>query len=119
MHRTIYTHLAGDIRHPLALLASEAHSGRNGEYSVGGMTMHESLIQALRFCASGEKFPRLCTEACPLYCAKGNTKKCVACIDNALRQAADALEKSEELRHGYWIETNEGTFCSECEKKPD
>ena len=36
--------------------------------------MHESLIQALRFCASGEKFPRLCTEGCPLYCAKGNAK---------------------------------------------
>lgn len=34
--------------------------------------MHESLIKALRFCASGEKVPRLCTEACPLYCAKGN-----------------------------------------------
>lgn len=39
------------------------------------MTVHESLIQALRFCASGEKFPRLCTEACPLYCAKGNAKR--------------------------------------------
>nr|DAU73827.1 MAG TPA: hypothetical protein [Caudoviricetes sp.] len=54
--------------------------------------MHESLIQALRFCASGERFPRLCTEACPLYCAKGNAKTCTACINNVLRQAADALE---------------------------
>lgn len=80
--------------------------------------MHESLIQALRFCASGERFPRLCTEACPLYCAKGNAKTCTACIDSLLRQAADALEKAEERRHGYWIETNEGTFCSESGKKP-
>lgn len=61
--------------------------------------MHEALIQALRFCASGEKFPRLCTEACPLYCAKGrNAKTCVACIDSLLRQAADALEKEEQPR---------------------
>lgn len=36
------------------------------------------MIRALRFCASGEKFPRLCTEACPLYCANGNAKTCVA-----------------------------------------
>lgn len=78
-----------------ALLASEADGGRNGKCSVGGMTMHESLIQALRFCASGEKFPRLCTEACPLYCAKGNAKTCVACIDSLLRQAADALENNK------------------------
>lgn len=58
--------------------------------------MHESLIQALRFCASGERFPRLCTEACPLYCAKGNAKTCTACINNVLRQAADALENIEK-----------------------
>lgn len=75
--------------------------------------MQESLIQALRFCASGEKFPRLCTEACPLYCAKGNAKTCVACIDNVLRQAADALEKAEERRHM-------GTgFCPNCGAKMD
>lgn len=58
--------------------------------------MHEALIQALRFCASGEKFPRLCEEACPLYFAKGNANTCTACIDNLLRQAADALENIEK-----------------------
>lgn len=70
--------------------------------------MHESLIQALRFCASGEKFPRLCTEACPLYCAKGNAKTCVGCIDNVLRQAADVLEKAEEPQHGRWAGMSAG-----------
>lgn len=80
----------------LALLASEADGGRNGECAMGRVTMHESLIQALRFCASGEKFPRLCTEACPLYCAKGNAKTCTACINNVLRQAADTLENIEK-----------------------
>lgn len=74
--------------------------------------MHESLIQALRFCASGEKFPRLCTEACPLYCAKGNAKTCTACIDNLLRQAADALEKAEECSMGTG-------FCPNCGAKMD
>lgn len=78
-----------------ALLAAEADGGGNGAFAMGGVTMHESLIQALRFCASGEKFPRLCTEACPLYCAKGNAKTCVACIDSLLRQAADALENNK------------------------
>lgn len=77
--------------------------------------MHESLIQGLRFCTSGEKFPRLCTEACPLYCAKGSTKDCVGCIDNVIRQAADALEKTEELRHGRWEEG--GYACGETEWK--
>nr|DAH69339.1 MAG TPA: restriction alleviation protein [Caudoviricetes sp.] len=77
------------------LLAAEADGGGNGAFAMGGVTMHESLIQALRFCASGEKFPRLCTEACPLYCAKGNAKTCVACIDSLLRQAADALENNK------------------------
>ena len=81
------------------------------------MTMHESLIQALRFCASGEKFPRLCTEACPLYCAKGNAKTCVACIDSLLRQAADALENEEERRSGHW--ENGGYVCGETDGKED
>lgn len=57
--------------------------------------MHEALIQALRFRASGEKFSRLCTEACPLYCAKGNAKTCAVCIDSLLRQAADALDNNK------------------------
>ena len=74
--------------------------------------MQESLIQALRFCASGEKFPRLCTEACPLYCAKGNAKTCTACIDSLLRQAADALEKAEERRMGTG-------FCPNCDARMD
>lgn len=78
--------------------------------------MHEALIQALRFCASGEKFSRLCTEACPLYCAKGrNAKTCVACIDSLLRQAAEALEKAEERRSGHW--KNGGYVCGETEWK--
>ena len=84
------------------------------------MTMHETLIQALRFCASGEKFPRLCTEACPLYCAKGNAKTCVACIDSLLRQAADALEKDEPM-HGFWLYAGHDAYshyrrCSACKK---
>lgn len=65
--------------------------------------MHESLIKGLRFCASGEKFPRLCMESCPLYCAKGNAKTCKECIDSLLRKAAEALENAEEQRHGKWI----------------
>ena len=92
--------------------------------------MHESLIQALRFCASGEKFPRVCTDACPLYCAKDNAKTCTACIDNVLRQAADELEKAEERRHGKWTYKPYGTIwfgrgdppeyvCSVCEDRSD
>ena len=82
--------------------------------------MHETLIQALRFCASGEKFPRLCTEACPLYCANGNADTCTACIDSLLRQAADALEKDEPM-HGFWLYAGHDTFshyrrCSACKK---
>lgn len=74
--------------------------------------MQESLIQALRFCASGERFPRLCAEACPLYCAKGNAKTCVGCIDNVLRQAADVLEKAEERSMGTG-------FCPNCGARMD
>ena len=66
--------------------------------------MNESLIRALRFCASGEKFPRTCTESCPLYCAKGNGDTCTACIDSLLRQAAEALEK-EERKNDHQQET--------------
>lgn len=77
--------------------------------------MHESLIMALRFCASGEKFPRTCTESCPLYCAKGNADTCTACIDSLLRQAAEALEKAEERRSGHWEKG--GYVCGETEWK--
>ena len=77
--------------------------------------MHESLIMALRFCASGEKFPRLCTESCPLYCANGNADTCTACIDSLLRQAAEALEKAEERRSGHWEKG--GYACGETEWK--
>ena len=77
--------------------------------------MHESLIKALRLCASGEKFPRLCTESCPLYCSKRNAKTCVSCIDSLLRQAAEALEKAEERRSGHW--ENGGYACGETEWK--
>ena len=57
---------------------------------------NESLIQALRYCASGAKFPKDC-DGCPLYCAGG--KMCVECIDNILTQAADALEKQEGMTY--------------------
>lgn len=82
--------------------------------------MHESLIMALRFCASGEKFPRTCSESCPLYCAKGNAKTCTACIESLLRQAADVLGKDEPM-HGFWLYAGHDTFshyrrCSACKK---
>lgn len=54
------------------------------------MTENESIIQSLRYCASGAKFPKDC-DGCQLGFANGKT--CVECIDNVLTKAADALEK--------------------------
>lgn len=42
---------------------------------------------------------------------------------DALRETAAFIKEfpaieAEPVRHWYWIETNEGTFCSECDKTP-
>lgn len=58
------------------------------------MTENESLIQSLRYCASGAKFQKDC-DGCQLEFTNGKT--CVECIDNVLTQAADTLEKHAKL----------------------
>ena len=37
------------------------------------------------------------------------------------QEAADAVAPftdAEPVKHGYWIDTNEGTYCSECRNYP-
>lgn len=52
----------------------------------------DSVICALRHCASGAKFPGQCGEDCPLFYVKAEENFCVSCIDNMLTKAADLLE---------------------------
>lgn len=55
------------------------------------MNEYDSVICALRHCASGARFPGQCN-GCPLSFVR-NEGLCINCIDGLLSKAADLLEQ--------------------------